>query len=166
MYVLPLSSRTSTFYHIFLLQVDVGDPLQQFARGYEDYLQCPLQPLMDNLESQTYEVFEKDPVKYSEYQTAIQQALTDMVAEEEKDTKVLVLMVVGAGRGPLVRAALNASSKSGRKIRVFAVEKNPNAVVTLQQQQLEMWGDQVKFSIYFLLESFLFLFNFVGNGDF
>jgi len=125
------------------VNVDVGDPLQQFARGYEDYLQCPLQPLMDNLESQTYEVFEKDPVKYSEYQTAIQQALTDMVAEEEKDTKVLVLMVVGAGRGPLVRAALNASSKSGRKIRVFAVEKNPNAVVTLQQQQLEMWGDQV-----------------------
>lgn len=27
-----------------------------------------LQPLMDNLESQTYEVFEKDPVKYSQYQ--------------------------------------------------------------------------------------------------
>ncbi|KAM6298204.1 LOW QUALITY PROTEIN: protein arginine N-methyltransferase 5, partial [Podargus strigoides] len=39
-----------------------------FARGYEDYLQCPLQPLMDNLESQTYEVFEKDPIKYSQYQ--------------------------------------------------------------------------------------------------
>lgn len=33
-----------------------------FARGYEDYLQSPLQPLMDNLESQTYEVFEKDPI--------------------------------------------------------------------------------------------------------
>lgn len=27
-----------------------------------------LQPLMDNLESGTYEVFEKDPVKYSQYQ--------------------------------------------------------------------------------------------------
>lgn len=27
-----------------------------------------LQPLMDNLESQTYEVFEKDPFKYSQYQ--------------------------------------------------------------------------------------------------
>ena len=57
-----------------------------------------------------------------------------MVDEEEKEVKVLVLMVVGAGRGPLVRAALNASEKSGRKIRVFAVEKNPNAVITLQQQ--------------------------------
>ena len=28
----------------------------------------PAQPLMDNLESQTYEVFEKDPIKYSQYQ--------------------------------------------------------------------------------------------------
>ena len=100
----------------------MGDPLQQFARGYEDYLQvytwslatwctwkyapppqCPLQPLMDNLESQTYEVFEKDPVKYSEYQAAMTAALEDMVAEEEREARVVTLMVVGAGRGPLVR---------------------------------------------------------------
>jgi len=124
-------------------QVPVGDPLQQFARGYEDYLQCPLQPLMDNLESQTYEVFEKDPVKYSEYQAAMTAALSDMVAEEERKSRVITLMVVGAGRGPLVRAALNASQKSGVKLKVFAVEKNPNAVVTLQQQQIEDWGDKV-----------------------
>ena len=124
-------------------QVPVGDPLQQFARGYEDYLQCPLQPLMDNLESQTYEVFEKDPVKYSEYQAAMTAALSDMVAEEERKSRVITPMVVGAGRGPLVRAALNASQKSGVKLKVFAVEKNPNAVVTLQQQQIEDWGDKV-----------------------
>jgi len=124
-------------------QVPVGDPLQQFARGYEDYLQCPLQPLMDNLESQTYEVFEKDPVKYSEYQAAMTAALGDMVPEEQREDRVVTLMVVGAGRGPLVRAALNASQKSGVKIRVFAVEKNPNAVVTLQQQQIEDWGEKV-----------------------
>ena len=125
----------------------VGDPLQQFARGYEDYLQCPLQPLMDNLESQTYEVFEKDPVKYSEYQAAMTAALADMVPEGERGTRVVTLMVVGAGRGPLVRAALNASQKSGVKIRVFAVEKNPNAVVTLQQQQIEDWGEKVGHSL-------------------
>jgi len=41
-----------------------------------------------------------------------------------------VVMVVGAGRGPLVRAALNAAQKADRKIRIYAVEKNPNAVVT------------------------------------
>lgn len=38
--------------------------------------------------------------------------------------------MVGAGRGPLVRAAVAAAQQADRKIRVFAVEKNPNAVVT------------------------------------
>ena len=40
--------------------------------------------------------------------------------------------VVGAGRGPLVRASLAAAAETGRLVRVYAVEKNPNAVVTLQ----------------------------------
>jgi type II protein arginine methyltransferase len=44
---------------------------------YLDYLQSPLQPLMDNLESQTYEAFEKDPVKYKQYELAITAALLD-----------------------------------------------------------------------------------------
>ena len=39
-------------------------------------------------------------------------------------------MVVGAGRGPLVRAAFLAARQSERRLRVYAVEKNPNAVVT------------------------------------
>jgi len=43
-----------------------------------------------------------------------------------------VLMVVGAGRGPLVRASLAAADAAGRRLRVYAVEKNANAVVTLQ----------------------------------
>ena len=39
-------------------------------------------------------------------------------------------MVVGAGRGPLVRAALNASKSANIAIKVYAVEKNPNAVLS------------------------------------
>lgn len=40
-------------------------------------------------------------------------------------------MVVGAGRGPLVRAAITAAKQADRKIgRLYAVEKNPNAIVT------------------------------------
>lgn len=66
-----------------------ADPLMQFAQGYEDFLQLPLQPLMDNLESQTYEVFEKDPVKYTEYQRAMYLAILDKVSFDEKDTKVM-----------------------------------------------------------------------------
>nr|CAG4646084.1 EOG090X028A [Macrothrix elegans] len=128
--------------HLWQLGHD-ADPLLQFAQGYEDFLQFPLQPLMDNLESQTYEVFEKDPVKYTEYQRAMYLAILDKISFEEKDTKVLTLMVVGAGRGPLVRAALQAAEKADRKIRVYAVEKNPNAVVTLQFLADEEWGDRV-----------------------
>ena len=40
------------------------------------------------------------------------------------------IMVVGAGRGPLVNCCLRAAEKSLRKIRLIALEKNPNAYVT------------------------------------
>ena len=59
----------------------------KFVRGYEDVLQNPLQPLMDNLESQVYEVFEKDPIKYTQYQKAVAQALLDRVSDKEKHMK-------------------------------------------------------------------------------
>ena len=44
---------------------------------------------MDNLESQTYEVFEKDPIKYTQYQKAVYYALLDRVADEDKETSVM-----------------------------------------------------------------------------
>ncbi len=53
-------------------------------------------------------------------------------------------MVLGAGRGPLVRASLAAANLSGRKVRIFAVEKNTNAIVTLLTQKEEEWGDKVE----------------------
>lgn len=123
-------------------------------------LQAPLQPLQDNLESQTYETFERDATKYIAYEEAIMQALQDRLAnaasqdigppgsldtdpnmagfdEDPMGTdppgpRTTVLMVVGAGRGPLVRAALQAANRVGCALRVYAVEKNPNAVITLQ----------------------------------
>lgn len=53
------------------------NPVEKFGAGYQDYLQTPLQPLTDNLESTTYEVFERDPVKYEQYEKATQLALED-----------------------------------------------------------------------------------------
>lgn len=41
-----------------------------------------------------------------------------------------VVMVLGAGRGPLVNATLRAARQAARRVRIYAVEKNPNAVVT------------------------------------
>lgn len=59
--------------------------------------QAPLQPLQDNLESQTYETFEKDVTKYACYQAAVAAALTDRVPDDKVDSVTTVLMVVGAG---------------------------------------------------------------------
>lgn len=68
--------------------------------------QAPLQPLQDNLESQTYDTFERDSKKYTTYQEAVYRALLDRGPLPGKDAEEVVLMVVGAGRGPLVRASL------------------------------------------------------------
>ncbi|KAI9988901.1 hypothetical protein PInf_022583 [Phytophthora infestans] len=92
---------------------------------------------MDNLESQTYETFEQDAFKYNQYEKAITQAL-----EQTPEDKESIVMVVGAGRGPLVRCALRAATVANRKTRMFAVEKNPNAVITLRNLKIsEKWDN-------------------------
>ena len=52
-------------------------------------------------------------------------------------------MVVGAGRGPLVKSALAAAFETERKVRVYAIEKNPSAIITLLNLKTDVWGDQV-----------------------
>lgn len=42
--------------------------------------------------------------------------------------------------GPLVRASLKASVTAKRKVRVYAVEKNPNAVITLRNLGTSLVG--------------------------
>jgi protein arginine N-methyltransferase 5 len=105
----------------------------------QDSPRFPLQPLKDNLDYATYETFEQDPAKYIAYQRAIEEALKDMVSEEEKATKKIVVMIVGAGQGPLVRSALNASVRTKRKIKIVIVEKNPNAINVLEMMMRDMW---------------------------
>ena len=150
---------------------------------YLDSLQSPLQPLGDHLEYQTYETFEKDPVKYSNYGEAIELALLDGLANgaypavksvftslsrlketskylcerlekasghrdlgaiAEIHVKEVTILVVGAGRGPLVREAIAAvdrvtsislmgtEGKEALHAKVIAIEKNPSAVLYLQ----------------------------------
>ncbi|KAH7930189.1 PRMT5-domain-containing protein [Leucogyrophana mollusca] len=113
--------------------------VEHFAQGYQDYLQTPLQPLMDNLQSITYQTFEQDPVKYRNYEEAIYRALV-----EWPETERIVICVAGAGRGPLVARSLNAIQRSRREASVYAVEKNPNAFVTLQGRKEKEWGDSVE----------------------
>jgi len=118
------------------------DALQQQEIPYLDYLQMPLQPLMDNLESQTYETFERDKTKYDQYQQAVHKAL--LHKKKTNKTNDFVIMVVGAGRGPLVRASMRAAAEAQVKAKIYAVEKNPNAVMTLHSMKVALkWGDQV-----------------------
>ncbi|CAK9828995.1 Protein arginine N-methyltransferase 5 [Anthophora retusa] len=139
--------QSITYYHNYLEYLwkacEMNGPVERYAKGYEDYLQCPLQPLMDNLESQTYEIFEKDPVKYTQYQTAIYQAINEIASRGANKNRRIVIMVVGAGRGPLVHASLNAGEMADQPVKIYAVEKNPNAVLTLQALQTDIWEDKV-----------------------
>ena len=123
---------------------------ERFTSSYKDALQAPLQPLMDNLESQTYETFERDPVKYERYEAALAKAFDDIHAERTGAAMAadavagdaIVVTVVGAGRGPLVAAALSAAKTAGVEVRVYAVEKNANAVVTLRNRVIsEAWDN-------------------------
>eukprot|EP00200_Dunaliella_tertiolecta_P003160 CAMPEP_0202343186 /NCGR_PEP_ID=MMETSP1126-20121109/3419_1 /ASSEMBLY_ACC=CAM_ASM_000457 /TAXON_ID=3047 /ORGANISM="Dunaliella tertiolecta, Strain CCMP1320" /LENGTH=662 /DNA_ID=CAMNT_0048934227 /DNA_START=1282 /DNA_END=3267 /DNA_ORIENTATION=- len=117
---------------------------EQLEADYRDYLQAPLQPLQDNLESATYEVFEKDTIKYVQYEEAVYRALCDRKACNGGKASPVVLMVVGAGRGPLVSASMRASARSQVPLRVYAVEKNANAVVHIQALlRREGWQDKV-----------------------
>ena len=180
-YVQYIRHLSSTVRAELLATTTVGE---RGCMGYNDVLQAPLQPLMDNLESSTYETFEQDPVKYAQYEEAIRRALLDMRrtllerrggmrgedvtggsdrrdhgsdgvveggregdGDEEGggegaggDDGPVVVMVVGAGRGPLVAASLSASTASGVPIKVYAVEKNRNAVITLRNRcRMEAW---------------------------
>ncbi|KAI5061937.1 hypothetical protein GOP47_0022476 [Adiantum capillus-veneris] len=139
----PLKLYLEYLSHLYRKLPPISDQ-ERFEMGYRDFLQAPLQPLMENLEAQTYETFEKDTTKYIQYQKAVHAALLDRVSDTDASIKTIVLMVVGAGRGPLIRASLEAAKETGRKLRVYAVEKNPNAVVTLHSLvKLEGWQDTV-----------------------
>ncbi|KAL5091963.1 hypothetical protein Trisim1_002356 [Trichoderma cf. simile WF8] len=113
--------------------------------NFQDWLQSPLQPLSDNLESATYEVFENDAIKYDQYELAIAEALKEWSELKLPTSKpgVVVMAVAGSGRGPIVTKAIKAAESTGVKVEVWAVEKNPNAYVYLLRQNAQKWGGKV-----------------------
>lgn len=114
--------------------------------SFQDWLQSPLQPLSDNLESATYEVFEGDPVKYNQYEAATMEALRWWKKTNRKTSSAsgaVVVAVAGSGRGPLVDRALKASRATGVPVEVWAIEKNPNAYVYLLRRNALEWDGKV-----------------------
>lgn len=119
---------------------------------FQDWLQPPLQPLADNLESATYEVFEGDPVKYDQYEKAIVEAMeewrvlkkpTSSATPDNPSSPELIVTVAGAGRGPLVTRVLRAAERTGTPVQVWALEKNPDAYVYLLRKNRQDWGGRV-----------------------
>jgi len=172
-YLRYLRSRTEV--------VTVLDTLEAaMEAAYLDQLQSPLQPLADDLEFCTYETFEKDPVKYATYQKAVEKCLLDMLnsgllqpvsVERQQEhnlmyqsrfhyTHTVTILIVGAGRGPLVRSALFAVEAVNTRLigqqqstaqppkvvypRLIALEKNVNAVLFLRSLRKyggELWEE-------------------------
>ncbi|KAI0025716.1 PRMT5 arginine-N-methyltransferase-domain-containing protein [Xylariomycetidae sp. FL0641] len=144
--VQSVNAYASYLRHVERQQEPLSMLEQNTLTNFQDWLQPPLQPLSDNLESATYEVFEGDPVKYNQYEQAITEALRDW-KDQGKPTSssdgAVVIAVAGSGRGPLVTRALRASDTTGVPVKVWAVEKNPNAYVYLLRQNERAWGGRV-----------------------
>jgi len=59
--------------------------------------------------------------------------------------KLITVLYFGAGRGPLIRRALTAAKQTKANVKVIALDKNPNAIVTLRNMIIdEQLQDRVK----------------------
>lgn len=110
--------------------------VEAYSEGYSDLLQSPLQPLVGNLESSTYEVFERDPVKYAQYEKAIYKALQSILKTH------IYVAVVGAGRGPLVERVLTVANHLGKRVHIYAIEKNESACIHLNRRVRYEWRNE------------------------
>lgn len=136
----------------YLVFKAVEEPTRDVFACFEGQLQLPLQPLGHQLSSGVYEVFERDARKYRQYREAIYSFVTDWytagaarqhawqnreffdrhgvmkeVPMPSADERVLHLVLLGCGRGPIIDECLNAVSALGVRLRLFAIEKNAPA---------------------------------------
>ena len=68
------------------------------------------------------------------------QPLQKDIPEENR----IIVTLVGAGRGPLILCTLRAAAQTKRDVVIYAIEKNPNAIITLQTLHRTLrWGERV-----------------------
>lgn len=140
-----ISNPELTTYHLAYLsmfsdnlKIQNQDPLLD----WNDKIQSPLQPLSSNLDSSTYTIFETDPIKYLKYRDAMKLALIKIIDNNLLKPRKLVLMVLGAGRGPLVDSLLDAieSINFGNfTFQIYALDKNPSSVRSLNYKLEHKW---------------------------
>ncbi|SCU88305.1 LAMI_0D09582g1_1 [Lachancea mirantina] len=110
----------------------------------------PLDTLSQHLSDETYNTFEKDKMKYDLYEQAVTQALDDVILERQEhvtssSASPIVILVAGAGRGPLVdRVFRICKTTIQQRVRIIALEKNPHALLYLQKKKFDSWKDAVE----------------------
>lgn len=87
------------------------------ARGLYEVLQHPLQPYADNLESETYSIFEFDTPKYDEYAVSVLLAFQKLNITNRN----IVVYYLGSGRGALIPGIVSASKATKKKVTIYAI---------------------------------------------
>ncbi|MES1905921.1 MAG: Protein arginine N-methyltransferase 5 [Paramarteilia canceri] len=141
--------------------------MEDFGLEYQKTLLTPLQPLRDNLNSEIYNVFEHDTVKYVAYAAAFRSALKlafdKKCSQQKKDTHIIiennnrdcknelennsnqiVVIVLGPGRGPLVAKVVEESNLLDIPIDLYVVEKNKYVIPTLERRNETEWNSIAK----------------------
>lgn len=123
------------------------EDFDDFLIAWDDRMQSPLQPLSSNLDSSTYGVFEMDSTKYITYKEAMLEALFYTIDKFGQERKQFNLMVLGAGRGPLVDSMIEAINElmqmcpemTNYRFKIYALDKNPSSVRALIFKQKMSW---------------------------
>ncbi|QID84308.1 histone synthetic lethal [Saccharomyces pastorianus] len=118
---------------------------RQLMLQEESRIMPPLKPHSDTLLNSTYLTFEKDLVKYDLYESAILEALQDL-SSRATFKRPLVVLVAGAGRGPLVDRTFKTLSMLSleNRVSIIAIEKNPQAYLYLQKRNFDYWDNKVE----------------------
>ena len=111
----------------------------------------PLLPHCEDLSNAVYQTFERDAVKYEQYERAIAMAVSDILMENSsrwRGSNEIVILVAGAGRGPLVDKTFKVlDTLRVTNFRLLAIEKNPHALLYLQKRNFEHWDNRVEITM-------------------
>ena len=120
--------------------------LSEYIDGFnEPCILSPLKPNSENLTNEIYSNFEKDEVKYNMYEKAIEKAISDIQLSISYSSQ-LTILIAGAGRGAIVDKLYQVIMKHNiiNRVRVLALEKNPEACLYLQKRNFEYWDSRVE----------------------
>ncbi|SCU97241.1 LAFA_0G10506g1_1 [Lachancea sp. 'fantastica'] len=114
----------------------------------EPRLMPPLDPFSTEISNAVYHTFEQDKTKYQMYGKAIRKALKKLIADGimgSRSSSRLIILIAGAGRGPLVDEAYMAIKELRvQYYSIIALEKSSRAALYLQKRKHEYWKDSVE----------------------